>query len=253
MSEYLIKHAEAEIKSTYGDTVYVKPKSLLKFGQNTTVGTTEEVVLELGGETYVSSNLIDTVSSSSASDSVEVKIEGHYLSGTDLVFSVQTATLNGQNKVTLSQPLVRATRIYNNSGTNLVGDLYVYQDSAITGGVPDDLAKAHLQALAENNQSTKAATSFSYQDYGIITSMYYSVNKKTSATVDFKLKIREQNKVFRTRFVATGGGASGLHQVQFSPYLIAPKNSDIEVTAIANQTNVSVTAGFYSFLAKVGT
>ena len=207
-------HAARVIKDTYGDTVLVKPKNLLKFGQNPNVGTSETTVMELAGseiaETYVSTNIIDTISSDDGDNTQAVKIEGHTIDGNgNLTFVVQSATLNGQNKVTLGTPLARATRIYNNSGTVLAANskVYVYEDSAITTGTPDDDTKVHLIMSAGEEQSLKAATAFSKVDYGLVTSIYGGVNKKTSALVDIRLKIREKNGVFRTQFLDTVNSA----------------------------------------------
>lgn len=82
-----IQQAINVISSTYGDDVSVdtKKKSLLKFGRNDDVGTSEEMVWLLGGyETDAVGNSIDTISSSNAGDTQEVVVEGHTVSGSDL-------------------------------------------------------------------------------------------------------------------------------------------------------------------------
>ena len=135
-SDFLIKYAQRSILSDFSDrvSVFEKDKQLLKFGRNESVGTSEATIMTLPSgqseETYVSSNIIDTISSNNSSDTQEVVIEGHTISGSDLTFSSQTATLNGQNKVTLSTPLARATRVYNNGSADLLGSVFVYEDLA---------------------------------------------------------------------------------------------------------------------------
>lgn len=99
-----LTHAVNEIESTYGDRVSIelKEKSLIKFGRNEDVGTTEETVWLVGGdETYPTTNAIDTIVSTDAGDDQQVIIEGHTISGNDLTFVTQTATLNGTTNVSL--------------------------------------------------------------------------------------------------------------------------------------------------------
>lgn len=96
----LIRHAINEIYSTYGDVVSVneKAKSLLKFGQNALVGTSQATVMTLPAgilaETYVTTNAIDSVSSSDNGDTQLVYVEGHTIDGDgNLTFISQTVTL----------------------------------------------------------------------------------------------------------------------------------------------------------------
>lgn len=253
-------HAEQVIKSTYGDDVQVKPKDLLKFGQNKNVGTSEATVMELLGsevmETYATDNVIDAVVSDDAGNTQDVVIEGHSISGGVFTFVSQTVTLNGQTKVDLDTPLARATRIYNADSSALAASsrVYVYNSSGVTlaSGVPDIDAQVHLIMDAGEEQSLKAATAFSNVDYGLITQVYGTVDKKTAATVDFRLKVRTAGGVFRTQFkrsVASTGNNN--FDFQIRPFLIVPKNADVIVTAVASTTGVSVSAGFNCLLAKI--
>ena len=196
-------------------------------------------------------NAIDTLSSSDAGDTQDVIVEGHYFSGSDLIFTVQSTTLNGQNKVTLTQPLARATRFFNNSGTDFAGTIYCYEDSAITNGVPDDINTIHLQGTGTDNQSFKAATAISFQDYWLITQLYAVVNEKTAGTVDFKFQIAEQNKVFRTRVPGSASSDGPAFAVKLNPVLIVRPNSDFRISAVASAANTSVEAWANGYLAIV--
>lgn len=258
----LITYAESEILGTYGDTVSVsaKRKSLLKFGRNEDVGTSYETVWEYGGdETYVTTNAIDTISSSDAADTAVIYVEGHTVSGTgassQFTFVSQTATLNGQNKVLLSTPLARVSRAYVQSGT-IAGDIYVYEDDTLSGGVPTTASKVHInidQTGAGHTQSFKAATTFSNGDYFICTGGYAALNKRTAAAVDMVLEVRQPGGVFRPAggriSLKTDGTTTA--QVTFNPYVIVPKNCDIRIRAIASTTGVEVDASFQGYLAAV--
>lgn len=241
-----------EIVNVYGDSVVIKPKSLFKFGRNDSIdiATPETVQFQGGTETYATSNSIDRISSSSTSDTTQtVLIEGHTISGSDLTFVTQTATLNGQNKANLTTPLYRCSRLYNTSANNFVGNIYVYEDTAISTGVPTDATKIHLKVDPSKNQSEKASTSFSSVDYGIITSVYGGVTSKRAAVAEFNLQIREYGKVFRT--ILNWSSAQGETRVALEPHVVVPPNSDIRITAKVSVNDTEVVAGFNAYFALI--
>jgi hypothetical protein len=251
---YDLHHAQRVIFDTWGDRVNIKSKSLFKFGRNTDLGTSEETVWVRGGiETYATGNTINQVSSSDNSDTQEIKIEGHTISGSELSFVSQTITLTGQTPVTLTTPLYRASRLFNNDNTDFAGEVYGYESGGtVTAGVPQDATKIHVEASGATNQSLKASTSISNSEYWIITSGIFSVNRTQTRTVDFKIKIREFGKVFRVISpIITVQSTQGTIEVIFNPPLIVPKNSDIIINAISSGTGTTVDAGLNGYLAIV--
>lgn len=256
-------HAIDRVFDTYGDVVAIKPKSLLKFGKNPAVGTSvnQYTVMELAGseenETYVSSDIIDSLSCTDASFTGDVSIEGHTRSGSDYTFVVQTATANGQNEVSLSTPLARATRIgiVGSTGLSAGNKIYVYDNTSVTlsSGVPNVDSQVHLILSGTDNQSLKASTTISSQDYYFITSWFGSVNKKTAATVDFRLKIRESGGVFRSIVapITLNTAGKSFFRLPLDPCIIVPKNSDVIMTAVASTTSVEVSGGFNGYLALI--
>lgn len=250
-----LKHALREIKGTYGDDVSIsaKRKSLYKFGRNDDIGTSFETVWQRGGdETYVTTNLIDSISSSNAGDTQETKVEGHTCTnGIPTTFVVQDVTLQGQTKTSLSTPLCRATRMFNNNSSDFAGTVYVYEDDTVVSGVPQTTAKIHLQATSTDNQTLKAATSTSAQDYWIITEVFVGVDRQNTRSVDFRVQIREPNKVFRTKIALSCNSSAGSCSETFNPPLIVPKSSDLRVRAISSGTSTGVTAALNGYLAIV--
>lgn len=241
-----ILFAEKIIKNTYGDTVSVvdKTKTLLKFGENNDLGTTEETVWLAGGiEPYATGNDINTLVSDNAADNQSVIIEGHTVSGGNLTFVVQTAILNGTTPVTLSTPLFRASRIINDSNTNFVGVITV---RAGVGGT------IHLQTGVDN-QSLKCATSLSSQDYWIITEITVGVNRTQTRSVEFKLQVREYGKVFRTIFPAASSSDGATVPIPVNPPIIVKKNSDIRMNAISSGNATQVFSTINGYLAKIVT
>lgn len=142
---------------------------------------------------------IDTISSSSTSDTVVVKIEGLSSDGSEVV---QEATLNGQNKVTLTTPLWRFNRAYNTNGTDLVGDVYVYVDGAITLGVPDDKTTVRGYISAGEGQTLQSVYTIPKDVTGYFMGLEASFTKGVGATAVSAIltgRTREYGKVFRTQ------------------------------------------------------
>ena len=259
LENYWVNHSYTVIKDSYGDVVRVKPKVLLKYGltSNADSGVPTTIMTLQGtevNETYINTNLIDSVSSSSAANTQPIVIEGHSISGSALTFVVQTVSLNGQNRVPLTTALARATRAFNNGTTALVGQTFVYESVAITAGVPNTASKTHLMIDTDRQQSEKAATAFSDIDYGLVTSMYAGLSRGAGNTVtaDIELQVREFGKVFRPLMEITlrsSGSQSEL--VRFEPYLIVPKNGDIRLVGTSNTNDTQLTGWFNTLIATV--
>lgn len=250
---------EREIQATYGDYVSIdkKAKSLIKFGKSADLSTNGlQTVWTVGGnEVYVSDNTIAYVSSSDATDVQEVTIEGHTVTGTgfdqEFTFVVQNVVLNGQTPVALTTPLARTSRMYNNNGQELVGRVVVYENTTVVGGVPSDATKIHLDIPAGFQSSFKAATTFSKEDYYLLTGAYGAVSLKQSAAVDFFLELRDAGKTFRQVALFTASSAGGAFNIELDPCIIVPKNADVRITCETSSNNAVAFGVFKGYLAKV--
>ena len=251
--------AEREIHATFGDVVSIdkKAKSLVKFGKSKELnaGVLETVWPVGGNEVYVDTNAIDSISSSNANDTQEVYMECHTVEGTGedqkFTFMTQVVTLNGQNRVPLPSPVARVSRVYNNNGTELQGQVYVYQDTTINNGVPTDITKVHAVIPQGFQQSFKAATTFSDEDYYILTGGFGSVSNKQAANVDFYLEVRTAGKIFRQGAAVSAASTGGSWVIELDPAIVIPKNSDIRVRCDASTNGAVVFASFKGYLAKV--
>jgi len=246
--------AADEIRESYGHQVSIGRKTLHKFGRYQNLGTTENGINYLGLDpVHSATNSITTVSSASASDTAQsVTVEGMTISGNALTFASQTVALNGQTKVTLATPLSRVTRIANVLGpTATLGDVYVYEDGTITGGIPTDLDTVG-NVMASTDQSTLfAGTSVSSTNYFILTGFWAYLGKKTSAFADIRLKTQIVGTGFyRTRSMGSISNSGGLDKLMV-PYLIISPNTDIDITGTGSTTNIDVFAGFEGFFADI--
>ena len=266
-----ISHAINVISSQYGDTVSVfeKAKDLRKFGRNATVGTSFETIANLQGatanETFVSTNIIDSIVSSNAGDTQIITIEGHTIDGSgNLTFVTQNATLTGQTEVTLTTPLARANRafvadsgVFDSPQAALAGTVYVYDNTGgITSGVPNTAAATKVMIDAGETQSQKCSTSISSTDYWLLDSFSAAVGVAGGSAnrVELRLEIRDvfNGGVWRPagRFFELNV-ADGPESDRFDPMVIIPKNHDVRIVAKTDSSTAEVTAEMAGYLAII--
>jgi len=256
-----LAQAERIIQTEFGFSVSVeeKVKNIFKFGRNPAVGTAATAYTlwatgqDQAHEIYPAEavNSIDSISSDEAADGQVMVVEGH----TEAIdnhgvarktFVEQEVTLNGVTRVALPTALNRVSRLYNNGSVDLAGEVFVYENTALTAGKPTDTTKIHLTILRDN-QSEKAATTLSDTDFWIITEVHTGVLNKTAAFADISLQIRRRGKVFRT--VGTFPAANGGGDFHLVPYLIVPNNADVRLIAVASGATTDVAGSMNGYVA----
>ena len=247
--------AEREIELLTGEKVSIdrKAKSLIKFGKSASLvtGSLQTVWTVGGNETYVNDNLIDSISSSNVNDSQEIYLECHTIDENgNFTFLTQTVNLNGQTRVALPVPVARVSLAYNNNGTELQGRVVVYENTTLTGGIPTDVSKIHIDIPLGLQESFKAATTFSDGDYYVLTGGFGSVSLKQDGAADFYLEIREKGKVFR-QVAAVSAASASPWSITLDPAVIIPKNADVRVRVETSTNNVVVFTVFQGYIAKV--
>jgi len=245
--------AAATIYEQYGHRIRMGRKVVHKYGRATDVGTTEVSVNTLGvDEVFVTGNDIDTMSGNNALDNAIVGIEGLVLNADGTTsFLSQEATVNGQSKVLIGTPLFRVNRIWNTSAAETNGGVFVYEDTAITNGVPDDLTKVHGTMLQASQSTLKAGMSIETGTYFMITRWDSFVNRQQAANVDFRLKFNNFGSHLRTRVLSSGSNGGPQALVEFEPFLIVPPENDIVVTAESSSANTAVNSMFFGFYADI--
>lgn len=252
-SDSWFKFAEQELLRSHGVNVTINRKSLHKYGRNLAVGTTEDIWPIGGTEVYPSTNSIDSLVSSSASDTgVQVYLEGMTIADEKLSFTTQIVTLNGQNRVALTTPLCRCTRMRGVA----VGTVYVYELSAISGGVPTDSTKIHNTLVIGDHTSLKAGTSIADENYFVLTNYWAELGKaSSSAAADIRVKICAFGDTiigenFYIDQVRTVSLSAPLNH-DFRPFKLVKPNSDIVVTGTASSGSLDIKAGFSGFFADI--
>lgn len=245
-----------EIYEKYGDVVEIAPQTIKKFGENLLVGTSEAEIQTLPAgvlfETYLTDNLITHISSSNGSDTGLVNIHGHTVDGDGKFTHVsQDVTLAGQTKVALTTPVCTCFRLANIGAADFVGDVYVYEDDTLSGGVPDTAVKVHMTANATENQSLKAAYMVQDGEYFLANLAYASVNEKGVASAVIRMRVRGIGGVFRTLFKRGVNSQGPDLNHEMPDYAIITPNSYITMTAEANTAGIEISGGFNGVIARI--
>ena len=246
-------HAVSEIFQTFGDVVQTGRKSLFKFGEHANLGTTSTTINYLGIDPVrPSTNSITHFSSDDAADTQVLRVEGMTISGSDLTFSVQNITLNGQTKTALTTPLARVTRIANVQvgQTATLGDVYIYEDGAVTGGIPNDLTTVGNVMPADDQSTLFAGTSVASTNYFLATQWKAHVARKTAAFVDLRFQIAPVGGIFRTVQTSTAARENSV-VISGNPAFIIPPNHDIRIVGTSSATNTDCHSSFDGYFADI--
>ena len=187
---------------------------------------------------------IDSVSSTSASDTQEVTIVGLDANWEEVT---QTITLNGQTRVALTTPLIRCYRAYNSNSTEFVGHIIIYENDTTTGGVPDDTSLIRAVIDPDNQQTEMAIYTIPAGKTGYLLGGYCSTagaKRDDSYIINFKTRLF--GKVFRTQQkVSINDTATSFLPFTYPIPQTLPEKTDIIVTAQAvAQDQASISAGF---------
>lgn len=196
---------------------------------------------------YSTSAAIDSISSSNSGDTgITIEIQG-LDSDYDLV--TQTATLDAvdaQTKVSLSTSLIRVFRLKNTSSTDLVGNVYVYEDDTTTGGKPDDLSLVRAVIENGNNQTLMAVYTIPNGYTGYMRDWYASTaGAKRDSSHTIKLLARPFGQVFQLKHISNidVNGTSYIQHKYEEPEIFEAK-TDIEMQMDTDQDIAGVSAGF---------
>jgi len=215
-----------------------------KFGKNDDVGTSYETIWSGGGlYTYPSVATTMTVSSGSTDDVATsgtgawtVTVYG--LDG-DYAEINETASLNGQTGVTLSNQYLRVFRIVvdtaGSGGTN-AGIIYV-GSGTVTSGVP---ANVFARVEVGDGQTGMAVYTIPAGKTGYVTSGYLSVG--AGKTLAAKFTIRPPGGVFNAKYFVNVYQAPYLDT--FTYPLKVPEKYDLEVRGKVDATSIACSAGF---------
>lgn len=254
--------AQREVIDAGGPTTSVAgaSNSILKFGRQDDIDSSDGFVtvrFTKAAEPYPVANTVDTISSSAAADDgVQIRLIGTRIvggSGEDVRFERvrQVVTLDGRNKVTLPTPMARISRAYVVGSQDAVGDVYVYIDTAITNGVPNDLTQVAAQVEADTNSSFSTLLTVADGNYLFVDQIGGGSLRQGNGNIDFRFETRSPGSVFRSRFEFGASNQSGVSDIKLSEPIIVAPNSDIRIRAAVTSNNTPAYAYFGAMFAKV--
>jgi len=137
--------------------------------------------------------------------------------------------------------------------------VYVYEDVAVTNGVPDDDTAIHNVGVAGEGTSLRVATSVASTNYLILLGLWASISRASgSNVVDFKY--REANlgdpvlgDAFVTKLMPWSVSSGGSPHGPLGPrgYHIVKPNSRIKITGRASSGTISCAAGYFGVFVDI--
>lgn len=201
---------------------------------------------ELMRYVYSTTADIDSVSSSDITDNTDFTVVGLDANYNEVT---QVITLNGRTRVALPIPLIRVYRAYNSNGTEFVGHIIVYVNTALTAGVPTNKTKIRAVIDPLNQQTLMCVYTVPSGYTGYLTRGYASTSG-ASKTSEYVLKFygRQFGGVFRLQNVnAISDTGSSSINLDYNIPLKFPEKTDLEVRVKATAsgaTACSISAGF---------
>lgn len=193
----------------------------------------ESHLWKLGGVyTYLTTATQLYTSSTDPSDDALIAILG-IDNKTDGLLTIRFAQLDGQNKVLLDGLMYRIF-LHDFIIGNAKGNIYVYEDDTVIGGVPQTFSK--IKSYSENEESgangiyTIPANATAFVDN------YKSLlNPKKRFEINQKFRFSGDENFSYVRFPANP------QVLRFNPRFALPARSDIEFTATAKDNNSTIT------------
>lgn len=231
----------------------VEHKTLFKFGNNSDINGTSEVIWSQGGAyVYPAAALQVKVSSDSASDTIlGTGARTVVVAGLDANYNEiqETVELNGQTSVLTANSFIRVFRAFvqtAGSGGTAAGVIYV-GTGTVTAGVPATIY-ASIPLGANQTQMAMWTVPANYTLY-IYAGTFSAASNNVAQYVLGKFLVRPFGGVFRN--VADITVNSNVFRYEWDIPIAIPQKSDIEAQAISlSGTNFYVTASFEGIYIK---
>lgn len=197
---------------------------------------------------------IDTISTNNAVDTnIPIIIQGLDFTTWDLVTQIVTTdATDGRNKVSLGTDLIRVFRMAVSGSTALTGDLYCYEDTALTGGKPTDTTKVRAYINNGNNQTLMGIYTVP-NDY---TAYAFKINASLSGSVNANVVVETLSRPYGGVFNIGGkfalGGVGDRAPIEFPIPIQIPSRTDLIANATSDTSGPDVEGTFDLLLVKNG-
>lgn len=184
------------------------------------------------------------ISSSNAADN-----QNFYFSGINEKGFEQNHSqpINGQTKTRLSDTFLwfRFWDAININSESLQGDLYIYEDTTVTNGIPDDLTKIRGFVKRADNQSQMGIWTIPLNEQGALTDVILGISNKVQAIVAFEIHARLVGGIFTLRGAGSiNSVGTGIFQRCFCAGSRFFPGADILIKAQTKTNSIDVIADF---------
>lgn len=187
---------------------------------------------------------IDSISSSDNGDNQLVRIDGLDIDGN---FVSQEFNLTGQTRKALTTPLWRVDQIINiqpsntanrNAAENFTGKIYLYENTAITLGVPNDLTKVRGFVYDGNNRTLMSQYTIPAGKVGIMVGFATHAVYKGTASILIDAYLRPYGGLFsREEIRGLNTSGTGVVQEELQILTVFDEKTDIVITADTDTNN----------------
>lgn len=212
-----------------------------------------EDVWEFGGSYIFTSGLIGNPADAvpyyiSSSSNLDLQRTQHFGIGPDGFYQSHFINLQGQTKLRLGDTLnwFRYNRGVNRDNVNqlqFAGNVYIYEDTTVTNGIPNDITKIRGFIPAGKDQTQQAIYTTAIDETESFENISIDLTSRIAASVTFEVFVRVRGEVWtvqKTKALnSTGTGA--LQEFAFPPLTVFP-GTDIVIKATSGANNVGVCA-----------
>lgn len=158
-----------------------------------------------------------------------------------------TQTIEGQTKLRLGETLnwFRFWRAITRLGDSIIGNVYIYEDTTVTAGVPDDMTKVRGFIDNGNNQTQMAIWTMPINERGALVDILIGMSNKVQAAVSFEVYARVVGGVFALQgTLAVNAVGTGAFQRTYRIGRQFFQGTDFIIKAISGTVGVDVVSDF---------
>jgi hypothetical protein len=236
-ADFMLEIAKGNV---LGHSIYRKFGRIASI-QATTPADCWEYGVTSGAELYTWSTTaaIDSISSSNAADTELISIT---MLDANYVEFTQTVNLQGQTRVPIT-PGLRLNRVYNANGSATLGDVYVYENTAIVAGVPTDVTKVRGFFSISGQQSLQSIYTVPAGKSAYLYELKTSMGGRKVGFATYEAYLRTVGSIFliKDTFDLSATGTSSQSEVFGTPRFF-PEKTDFRplITVDTNDLGFSV-------------
>lgn len=188
--------------------------------------------------TFSSTAIIDSISSDDNADTQDFFIDGL---DSNWLRVIQTITLTGQTRKALDTSLLRVNQIINVDSSATLGNVYVYENTALTSGKPTDTTKVRAFSSINRQISHMGILSIAANKTAWFNGLRIGLSRKQATIAEFTGSFRVFGGIFLPRIEATLNtvGTSTI-MIPTVGYLKIPPKTDIKGTVNADATGAGM-------------